>query len=111
MSTFEDLKKKWEENQDVVADPAAYDQYTLNKIVRARTKKHTHQAMQYFWASFGLQVLVYSMLCAVMVQYGGSVETLLFCITGILLFLPFTIMLMKKFKAMAITKPVVKNEG
>lgn len=111
MLTFEDLKKRWEENQDPGANPAAYDRYTLDKIVRARTKKHMNQVMQYFWASFCLQVLVYAMLCAAMVKYGGNLETLLFCIAGVLLFLPFTIMLMKKFKAMAITKPAVKNEG
>ena len=111
MSTFEDLLKKWGETQETVLQPGAYNQVSLDKIVRSRTKKHMNKVMHYFWASFGLQVLVYAMLCAVMVQHGRDGETLLFCIAGILLFLPFTILLMKKFKAMAIAKPVVKNEG
>jgi hypothetical protein len=111
MSTFEDLKKKWNENQDSASASAAYDQPALEKIFRSRIKKHTGRVMQYFMASFFLQVLVYAMLCAVMVRHGRDRETLLFCIAGILLFLPFTVMLMKKFKAMAIAKPVVENEG
>ena len=46
-----------------------------------------------------------------MIKYGSDKETLLFSMAGILLFLPFTIMLMKKFKQMAVTKPSEGNSG
>ena len=105
MSTFEDLKKKWDENQDSASASAAYDQPALEKIFRSRIKKHTGKVMQYFRASFLLQVLVYALLGTVMVKYGSDTETLLYSIAGILLFLPFTFMLVTKCKAMAMIRP------
>jgi len=111
MSTFEELKKVWDENQRTVSVPNYYDQTAIEKIVRSRTKKHTNTAMQYFWAAFVLQILVYALLSHVMIKYGSDIETLLFSSAGVLLFLPFTIVLMKKFKRMAITKPEEGNTG
>src|SRR4030095_5857191 len=104
MSTLEQLKKIWEEKQSGMPDPPAYNHESLEKIVRSRLKKHTKTAMQYFWASFMLQVLVYSLLSHVIVKYRGHDEVLYFSIGGVFLFLPFTIMLMRKFKGLAKTK-------
>ena len=81
-----------------------YDEVALEKIFRSRVKKQTNKAMQYFWASFVLQVLVYALLSHVIVKYWLDTEILLFGLGGVFLFLPFTIMLMKKFKRMATTK-------
>ena len=67
--------------------------------------------MRYFWASFGLQILVYALLSHVIVKYGSDDETLLFGIAGILLFIPFTVMLMRKFKRMAVTRPKDGSTG
>lgn len=111
MSTFDELKKVWDENQSSVSIPEAYDHRTLEKIIRSRTKKHMNTAMQYFWAAFVLQIVVYALLSHVMIKYGSDWETLLFSMAGALLFLPFTIMLMKKFKQMAVTKPNEGNTG
>ncbi len=111
MSTFDELKKVWDENQRTVSVPQAYNYDTLEKIIRSRTKKHLNTAMQYFWAAFVLQIVVYALLSHVMIKYGSDMETLLFSMAGILLFLPFTIMLMKKFKQIAVTKLARGNSG
>jgi hypothetical protein len=102
MTTLEELKKKWEENQSTPS--VAYDSFALEKIFKSRVKKHTNRAMQYFWASFALQILVYALLSHVIVKYWSDTEMVLFSLGGVLLFLPFTIMLMKKFKRIATTK-------
>ena len=58
-------------------------------------------AMRYCWASFTLQIIVYALLSHVIVKYWSDTEVLGLSILGILLFLPFTIMLMNKFKSIA----------
>lgn len=105
MSTLEELKKLWASNNAFVSTPPSYDHVALKKIVTTRTNRHLSAAMQYFWGAFVLQIIVYALLGHVMIRYGGDRETLMFCTAGVLLFLPFTIMLIQKFKRMAITKP------
>ena len=111
MSTFEELKKTWEESQSIVPTSTPYDHGAINNIVRSRTQKHLNASMQYFWASFTLQNIVYALLVHVIVRYGSDSTTLLFAIGGVLLFIPFTVTLMRKFKRMAITKPKEGNSG
>ena len=77
---------------------------SFNKMVKARARKHTNESFRYFWASFALQILVYSLLSHVIVKYWGNLLITLPGLTGIILFIPFTIVLMKKFKSMAILK-------
>ena len=105
MSTFEQIKKQWDENHAAISGGQTYDASTMEKVIKTRTKKHKNTVMQYFWASFTLQVLVYALLSHVVVRYGSDIETLLYCVAGILLFLPFTITLMRKFKQMAVNNP------
>ena len=61
--------------------------------------------MRYFWGAFALQILVYALLSHVILKYGSDAQTLLTGLAGILLFLPFTVILMKKFKQMAVNRP------
>jgi hypothetical protein len=105
MSTFNELKKMWCEHQEVASVPVHYDHNAIDKIVKTRTKKNINIAMQYFWAAFTLQIIVYAMLSHVMIKHGSDIETLLLAGLGVVLFLPFTVVLMTKFKAMAVTKP------
>jgi hypothetical protein len=110
MSTLDDLKKRWNEAQPTVPGKS-YDDKSLKNIVKSRTRKYMKQSMRYFWASFFLQILVYALFSHVLIKYGGDIEILLFCLAGTGLFLPFTIVLMKKFKQMAIIKTDNKNSG
>ena len=104
MLTLDELKQRWEQNEIATAS-AVYSPAALEKLIRSRVKKYTKNSMQYFWASFTLQVIVYSLLCQVIVKYWQRTEIICFAIGGILLFLPFTIMLMRKFKKLATEKP------
>ncbi len=106
MISLEKLKKTWEEKQSVLPPPPAYDHASLEKIIKNRIRKHTRTTMQYFWASFALQVLVYSLLSHVIITYWKNPEMRWLSIVGVLLYIPFTIMLMRKFKKMAIATPI-----
>lgn len=101
MKTLEELKKTWDGNQNILSASQAYDQTSLEKIFRSRMKKNMNAAMQYFRASFVFQIVVYSLFSHVIVKYWPDIEILGLSIGGALLFAPFTITLMKKFKRMA----------
>ena len=109
MSTIDQLKKDWSAAHS--STTVAYDSATFSKIIRSRVKKHTHTAMQYFWASFTLQLIVYALLSHVIVRYWSDRSIVLPAILGVLAFIPFTIVLMKKFKAIATARPGASHES
>ncbi len=109
MPTLEELKNMWDENKSLGSMSKSYDHQTFANIIKTRTQKHVNASIRYFWASLILQILVYALLSHVMVKYGSDLETLSIAVAGIFLFVPFTVILMRKFKLMAVTRP--KEEG
>lgn len=79
------------------------DETKLKEIVRSRVNKHTRESFKYFWASFALQMLVYALLSHVIVKYWSDPFVVVPGIGGIALFIPFTVVLLKKFRNMAVT--------
>ena len=75
---------------------------SFKKMIRARARKHTNESFKYFWASFALQILVYALLSHVIVKNWGDILIMLPAGFGILLFVPFTVVLMNKFKSMTV---------
>ena len=110
MATLDEWKVKWSDTSMSSPGGQAYDQKAFEKIFRGRVKKQINTSFQYFWASFVLQVLVYSLLSHVIIKYAFDPSALWLGIAGILLYLPFTVVLMKKFKQMAIARPIEKND-
>jgi hypothetical protein len=104
MLTLEELKTKWEQNE-TASNTQMYSSTSFEKMISRQVKRHTKNSMQYFWASFTLQVIVYSLLSHVIVKYWYNTGTVYLAVVGVLLFLPFTIMLMRKFKKLAADKP------
>jgi len=103
MKTLEEMKRKWNERHDDPNDSNKYNQETFEHLIRSRVNKHTNTAMRYFWASFALQILVYALLSHVIVNYWPNIEILGLGVAGILLYIPFTVVLLRKFKAIATT--------
>ena len=104
MKTLDECKQKWTAMQSKLSQDR-YEESQLKKIVRSRVATHVNAAMKYFWASFALQIIVYSLCTHVIVTYWPDRETLLMALGVVLLYLPFTVVLMKKFKQIAGTKP------
>lgn len=101
MKTLDELKENWANVSDTSSSRQAYSQPQLEKMFRRRVSKHTRASMQYFWASFILQIIVYALLSHVLVKYWTDSRVRWLSITGILLYVPFTCMLLKMFKQMA----------
>lgn len=105
MLNFENLKKTWHGQTALPPGPTSYDQASLEKLIRTRVNKHLKASLQYFWASFALQMLMYALLGHVTIKYWQDAEMRTFTFGGILLYLPFTLVLLHKFKRMATIKP------
>lgn len=111
MSTLEELKKEWEQKRNVPVTEQAYDEESFGKMIKSRVKKHTNVSMRYFWASFTLQLLVFALLSHVIVKYWNDWSIVLVGTVGVLLYVPFMIILMKRFKAIAVTRPQDSTES
>lgn len=101
---LDNLKGAWDGNKDMFEKGNAYDKKSFEGLLKGRVKKHTNQAMQYFWASFVLQLTVYALLSHLIVTFWSNALMVGVSLLGICLYIPFTIVLMNKFKAMATTK-------
>jgi len=110
MATLDELKMKWGESGGALSAPEHMVPDSFEKIVKARVKKHTNTAMQYFWAAFLLQILVYALMGHVVVKYWVDRQAVLTALAGVVMYVPFTVVLMRRFKAIATTN-VAKTEG
>ncbi len=99
MKTFDELRLQWNEENKTPA--RTYEGDSLEQMVRKRVKKESGIAFQYFWASFALQLLVYALFSHVMIKYWRDPYVLVPSLINILLYIPFTTVLMRKFKRMA----------
>ena len=104
MELFDDLKKTWKGQQAVAS--GAYDPVSFAKMIKLRVRKQTDRAMQYFWSAFTLQLILYGLLGHVIIVHWHDGKLFIISLLGVLLQVPFTYMLMKKFKAMAVTRPI-----
>jgi hypothetical protein len=103
MDALDGLRETWHMQHD---DRKHYDTKNMSLLIRKRMKQHTREPMKYFWASFALQMLVYGLYAhVIIVRFHNDPFAVGFALVGILIYVPFTFMLMRKFKQMAILKP------
>jgi hypothetical protein len=99
--SIDEMKTEWNQRgRDKKVDE--YDQASLEKVIKSRARQHTGMAFKYFWAAFALQILVYSMLAHVIVKYWSEPMTTIPALFGIVIYIPFTLILMRKFKGIAL---------
>ena len=104
MPTLDDLKQKWNVEQPAFGAAAPYDAATFNHIIRTRMKKQHNSIFRYFWATFTLHLIVYALLSHVIIRYGADTNILLLSLLGFGVTVPFTAIMLKRYKQMAIAK-------
>jgi predicted neutral ceramidase superfamily lipid hydrolase len=88
------------------------DKATLRALVKQRVTKEKDKSMQYFWASLVMQIIVYSLLSNVIIKHREDLSLLLVSAFCILLYIPFTIVLLRDFKKLALlTMPGSQDYG
>jgi hypothetical protein len=98
MSTLDELKKEWATSTPSPATNQPVEPAELQAITQARTARHVNRTVQYFWASLTLQIIVYALLSHVFIRFWGAPLVQGLCLAGGLLYLPFTIVLLRQFK-------------
>lgn len=107
MKSLEEIKKQWEESHSKTE--ASGGKEDLSNIIRARVKRERKTTMEYFWAAFTYHVIIYAFMTHLFIRFWGDIPLMLFSGAGALLYIPFTIVLMRKFKGMANPKRNVQE--
>jgi len=100
----DELKNIWK--SQVAGQEQHYDAHSFEQLMKSRVKRQTGKVMKYFWSAFALELGVFALLSHVMVKYWNDYPLFAVCAIGVMLHIPFLYMLMKKFKAMAVTRPL-----
>lgn len=98
---IDDLKKNWKKSEIKYA-PVSNESFKT--IYKTRIKKQNNEIMKYFWSSFVFQLIVYGLFFHFVIRYGTSNEVLLLSAMGIIIYIPYTVILMNRYKRMAILK-------
>lgn len=101
MTTLEDYKQGWHSHQQIKEKVPSYDLNSYTALVRKRARGPVNRMMQYFWASLAYQIILYSFYSHVIVAYWGNGLLVGLSMAGILIYIPFTYMLMTRFKSAA----------
>lgn len=101
---MEDLKKSWEKGIDAGKLNAFLNKDSLHRIVKQRSNQQRNISMKYFWGSFALQIIVYAFLTHVIIRFWSDPAVTLPAGLLFLMYIPFTYILMQKFKALAVLR-------
>jgi hypothetical protein len=102
MESLEELKKYWEENKNKEIQPDPPGIGSVEQLIKARVRRERNIVMEYFWASFVYQIFVYAFASHLIINYRGDGEILLWSLSVVVLYIPFTVIVMRKFKAMCL---------
>ncbi|TGD77677.1 hypothetical protein [Hymenobacter wooponensis] len=111
MSTLDELKHVWATGAPGPAGGQRVEPAQLLAITKARGARQVNRAMHYFWASLMLQLIVYGLLSHVFIRFWGGLGVQALCLGGALLYLPFTIVLLRQFKRIARASPARRAGG
>ena len=100
MDPFDEVRDVWKKNTPPVANTPSLSKENVETIIRSRIKKVKKSIAEYFWLSLTYQILIYSFACHLLIKFRGDTPIVAMCAVGVLLYVPFTIILMRKFKGM-----------
>jgi len=99
MKSLDEAKKCWSESKERKPDELPGDE--IKQIIRQRIRKEKKALFEYFWASYTWQFIIYVAMTRLIILFWGDWKAVLVCLTGIVLYTPFTTVFIKKFTRMA----------
>ena len=108
MKNLEEIKKNWKVDTKQL-NSAQLDEAGWQDLLEQQVKKQKNISMQYFWASLTFQIIVYGFLTHVIIKYSGDQMVWFPSVFCLLLYVPFTFVLMRKFKQLAVLKQKEKH--
>ncbi len=103
MKNLEEIKRNWKVETEKL-NPVRLDEAAWQDILVQQVKKQKSISMRYFWASLTFQIIVYGFLTHVIIKYWGDQMVWFPAVFCLLLYVPFTVVLMRKFKQLAVLK-------
>jgi|GEM_PF-1135277 len=100
MDPFNDVRDLWQKNAAPEASTPPLSKENVAAVIRSRIRKEKKGIAEYFWLSLSYQILIYSFVCWLFVKFWGDKQVMAMCAAGAALYIPFTTLLMRKFKAM-----------
>lgn len=101
---MEELRKSWEKGSSTGIVNGFLNKDSLHRIIKEKSNQQRTLSMHYFWGAFALQLIVYAYLSHVAIRYRADSTLLSLAILLMVVYIPFTVVLMKKFKAMAVLR-------
>lgn len=103
MEGFQEFERNWQRANESALRGIVPEE--LNKMIRLRTRRQVNRSMGYFWKSLVYHILVYALLCNTIARHWDQVGLVALCLVGIATFVPFTTILVKRFRALATAGP------
>lgn len=99
METLDEAKNLWQNTNQQTNQPLL-NKGEVENIIKLRIKKEKKDAAEYFLLSFTYQILIYAFASHLVIKYWGDERITLLSTVGVVLYIPLTVILMRKFKAM-----------
>ena len=96
MKSFEEIQKCWKEQKGQPANAVMLSETALTKLIRSGVKKEQKLVWEYCIAAGFWQWLVYASLTHFIVRFWGDWQFMISCLAVIVLYIPFTIMFIRK---------------
>ena len=99
MEPLDEVKNLWKQNASQIADIPLLKEDVAD-VINTRVKKEKNSIAGYFWLSFTFHIIIYSFGSYLLVKYFGDTQIVVLTAIGVLLYIPLTIILMRKFKSL-----------
>ncbi|WP_111672776.1 hypothetical protein [Algoriphagus litoralis] len=110
LNNLEEFKKEWSE-ENLTENFIPVDKKTWIQVLKERANRQRDVSMKYFWGVFILHLIVYGFLTNVIIRNLEDQELILVTIGCFLLYIPFTAILLLKFKKMAVLRTEKKYKS
>jgi hypothetical protein len=100
MDPFNEVRELWQKNTAPEANTPPLSKENVAAVVRSGIRKEKKIIAEYFWLSLSYQILIYSFICWLFIKFRGDAQVMAMCAAGAALYIPFTVALLRKFKAM-----------
>jgi uncharacterized membrane protein YjjP (DUF1212 family) len=98
METLDEARNFWQNTNQQTNQPPL-NKGEVENVIKLRIKKEKKSAADYFLLSFAYQTLIYAFASHLIIKYWGDGRIMLLSAAGVLLYIPLTVILMLKFKA------------
>jgi len=99
MKSLDEAKKCWSESKENKQVELPGDE--VKQIIRQRIRKEKKVLFEYFWASYIWQFIIYVAMTNMIIRFWGDLRIVVVSLVGILMYIPFTIVFIKKFTKMS----------